>query len=184
MSVVELKEIVKNIKARDGTWCAKKPRCMNYPKCPQSVKSIEEIEKDLGPFKWWAVLEVFDIVAQEKQKHEEHPKWSRDMCRNSRYWQKGVRKRLLKKSKLFQASLKKTIMDGTVLLEIPERHGIDVVLTMAKVGVKFEWGINAKKIIKVMFVGKQIQPEGHQGEAAQAAAHAHPLSQVRLGGCG
>jgi hypothetical protein len=139
---------------------------MNYPKCPQSVKSIEEIEKYLGPFKWWAVLEEIDMVAQEKRKHEEHPGWSRDMCRNSRYWQKGVRKRLLAKAKKFQASLRHSIMDGTVLLTIPERHGIDVVLTMAKVGVKFEWGINAKKIRKVMFVGKQIQPQGHQGRIA------------------
>jgi len=33
---------------------------------------------------------------------------------------------------------------------------IDVIRTMAKVGVRFEWGLEAKKFVKVMFVGKKI----------------------------
>jgi len=43
-----------------------------------------------------------------------------------------------------------------VILEIPEAFGINVVETMAKVGVKFEWGIRAKIIRKVMLIGKRV----------------------------
>lgn len=49
---------------------------------------------------------------------------------------------------------------GDILLDIPEAHGVDVVRTMAKVGVKFEWGENAQVFRKVMFIGKPSREIG------------------------
>lgn len=43
---------------------------------------------------------------------------------------------------------------GDILLDVPEAHGVDVVRTMARVGVKFEWGEKAQVFRKVILIGK------------------------------
>ena len=153
--VMQLDEIVYDERARSGEWCNHGEACMNFPACP-SKPTFREIESKIGPFKWYAVLEEFDIVAQETAMSAKHPYWSLKMCRNPRYWQKGVRRRLLDKAEKFKVSLKKQLTDAVIILEIPECHGIDVIRTMAKVGVRFEWGLGAKRFVKVMLVGKKI----------------------------
>lgn len=145
--MIELLEVVYDIRARNGVWCTKKPRCMNFPKCPQSRKDF----RDFHSYKWFAVIEEFDIVAQETAMSAKHPHWTLKMCRNPRYWQKGVMKRLREK-----ALKNVNFLMGDILLDIPEAHGVDVVRTMAKIDIRFEWGKKAKIFRKVMLIGKPI----------------------------
>lgn len=177
--MIKLEEVVYDLRAKDGTWCAKKsvdyPKgCPNFPKCPQSHMDFKKINEK-GSFEWFAVVEEFNIAEWETSQREKHnndkekicvsslmvtryssiekkpiKKWSRKQLRNPRHWQKGVRKRLRDK-----ALKHVNYIMGDVLLEIPEAHGVDVVRTMAKVGVTFEWGLQAKTILKVMLIGKR-----------------------------
>lgn len=157
MSLISLPEVVYDCRARDGTWCAKPSRdypkgCPNFPKCPQRYINFKKIDEGFGPFKWFAVIEEFDITGWEASQREKHKgeNWSRKQLRNPRHWQKGVMKRLREK-----ALNNVNFLMRDVLLEIPEAHGVDVVRTMAKVGVTFEWGLQAKTIRKVMLIGKK-----------------------------
>jgi hypothetical protein len=180
MSLIPLPEVVYDCRARDGTWCAEKsadyPKgCPNFPRCPQECMDFKEIERRFGPRNWFAVIEEFDIAgweASQRKKHEisetnciasltvtrydtsreKQPikKWSRKQLRNPRHWQKAVMASLKAKAQ----SHMNCIM-GDLILQIPEAHGVDVVRTMAKVGVTFEWGLQAKMIRKVMLVGKK-----------------------------
>jgi hypothetical protein len=122
---------------------------MNFPKCPNSRRDFLSFKG----YRWFAVIEEFDIQGWEDQQREKHKgeNWSAKQLRNPRHWQKGVRKRLRE-----QALKETNFLMGDVLLDIPEAHGIDVVRTMAKVGVKFEWGLKAKVFKKVMIVGKKV----------------------------
>lgn len=147
--IIPLDSVVYDARARDGTWCTKKPRCMNFPECPNSRKEFLAF-KD---YKWFAVIEEFNILGWENQQREKHKNenWSVKQLRNPRHWQKGVRKRLKEK-----ALKHVNFLMGDILLDIPEAHGVDVIRTMAKIGVKFEWGENAKVFRKVMLIGKPI----------------------------
>jgi len=121
--VLELSEIVYDERARNGEWCNHHGfKCMNYPGCPKKP-TFPEIEEKIGPFKWYAVLEEFDIAEWERTHSKEGR--SRKMARNPRWWQKGVRKRLLNKAEKFKVSLKKQLTDTVIILEIPECHGVD-----------------------------------------------------------
>lgn len=155
MSLIPLPEVIYDCRARDGTWCAKLSKdypkgCPNFPDCPGMCPDLLEIEAKLGPFDWYAVVEEYDIAAHEARMHAKFPAWSRKQCRNPRHWQNGVMKRLREKA---HRHINHIMED--VLLDIPEAHGVDVVRTMAKVGIKFEWGLQAKTIRKVMLVGKR-----------------------------
>lgn len=149
MSLIPLPEVVYDVRARDGTYCAKKPRCMNYPKCPEAHRDFQSYQG----YSWFGVVEEFDLAKWEADQREKP--WrkgeTRKQLRNPRHWQKGVMKRLLEKTE----SLSNRLM-GDVILEVPEACGVHVILTMAKVGVRFEWGDNAKTIRKVMLVGKKV----------------------------
>lgn len=156
MSLIPLPEVVYDLRAKDGTWCAKPSRdypkgCPNFPDCPQRYMDFKKIDEGFGPFKWFAVIEEFNIAAWEEAQRQKHLSegWSRKQLRNPRHWQKGVMSRLRTKS----LSLINCIM-GDVLLEIPESQGVNVIATMAKVGITFNWGLEAKVFKKVMLVGR------------------------------
>ena len=159
MSLIPI-EVVYDVRARDGSWCAKPSKdyingCPNFKGfCKKNGKSLNfsELERQKGPFKWYAVVEEFNIAAWEASQSEKHKgeNWTRKQLRNPRHWQKGVENRLR------DAALKYiNYLMGDVLLYIPEAHGVNVIETMVKVGVTFEWGLNAKVFKKVMFVGKK-----------------------------
>ncbi len=153
-----LPEVVYDARARDGTWCAKRsdryPKgCPNFPECPPKYPDF----KTLQGYDWYAIIEEFDIAAWEHRQAKKHEGegWSLKQLRNPRHWQKGVMKRLLMKA---QANSNR--LHGDIILEIPEASGVDLVRTMAKVGVHFEWGEQAKMFRKVMLVGKIHRDEG------------------------
>ena len=157
MDMIKLEDVVYDIRAKDGTWCAKKssdyPKgCPNFPRCPSECMDLKEIERRFGPRNWFAVIEEFNIAGWEDSQREKHKgeHWSRKQLRNPRHWQKGVMARLKAKA---QSQMNYIMSD--LILQIPEAHGVDVVRTMAKVGVTFEWGLQAKTIRKVMLIGKR-----------------------------
>jgi len=161
MSLIPLEEVVYDYRARDGTWCTKSSKdypkgCPNFPTCPENHRDFHYLERAFGPFTWYAIVEDFNITEWESKQAERHKGegWSRKQLRNPRHWQKGVMKRLRDK-----ALKHVNFLIGDILLEIPEAHGIDVIRTMAKIDIKFEWGLQAKTIKKVMLVGKT---EEHQ----------------------
>lgn len=151
MTLIPLPEVVYDIRARDGTWCTRKPRCMNFPVCPQSHPDFMTLK---GSYGWYAVVEEFDVAAWEAEQREKPHRRneSRKQLRNPRHWQKGVMRRLRQKARMHSNRL-----NGDIILEIPEACGVDVVRTMARVGVKFEWGLSAKVFRKVMLIGKPVR---------------------------
>jgi hypothetical protein len=64
------------------------------------------------------------------------------------YWQNGVRNRLKKKSEIFAEHF-----NDTIILDIPEAHGINVFETLAKADVIIDKSNNPDIVKKVMFVG-------------------------------
>jgi len=155
--ILPLHIVIYDKRARDGTWCAKQSKryphgCPNFPECPTKHPDFITLQG----YKWYAVTEEFDIEGWEKSQAEKHEgeNWSRRQLRNPRHWQKVVMKRLRSKA---QANSNRLL--GDIILEIPEACGVDVVRTMSKVGVKFEWGEQAKKIKKIMLIGKVQKKE-------------------------
>ena len=117
--------------------------CPNFPKCIQNridFRSIQNISK------WYAVIERFDLKAHADMMKQKHPHWTDRQCRNLLYWQGGVRKQLREKAKKFAAT-----SFGSVVLDIPEAHGVEVFMTMAEHGVTIEHSPNT--VTKVMLVG-------------------------------
>lgn len=53
--IISLDSVVYDVRARDGTWCAKKPRCMNFPKCPNSRRDFLSFKG----YRWFAAIEEF-----------------------------------------------------------------------------------------------------------------------------
>lgn len=148
-SIVKLKEVVYDKRARNGTWCKLKypghPHgCPNFPKCISKHPDF----KTLKGYEWYAVIEKFDLAKQEYNMKLKHPIWSKRQCRCLLYWQGGVRKRLKKKA---YSNVNNFL--GDIVLEIPEACGVNVFKTMKKVGIKLQR--NPDLVIKVMLVGKK-----------------------------
>ncbi len=144
--LIELKEVVYDVRAKDGTFCKLPyPRhphgCPNFPTC---ILKHQDILKFQG-LKWFAVIEPFDRKAHAEKMKLKHPDWSIDQCRCVLYWQKGVVSRLTDKAVHYRDI-------GDILLTVPEASGVHVFDTMAKVGVTLEREANF--VQKVMFVGK------------------------------
>ncbi len=148
--MIELKEVVYDVRARDGTWC-KLPYpghpkgCPNFPKCPNTRVDFCTLIS-CGLKRWFAVVEEFDLKAHAEEMKRRHPDWSERQCRNLLYWQGPVR--LLLTAKAYEHWV-----PGGIVLEIPEAHGINVFETMAKVGIVIER--HPDIVRKVMLVGKR-----------------------------
>jgi hypothetical protein len=125
--LIELKQVVYDRKAR-GEYC--QLPYPNHPKgCPNLLTCLSKHVDflSLKGFKWFAVIEEFDLKTHAEDMKRKHPSWSGRQCRNLLYWQQGVRNRLIDKAVHF--------MDiGDVILTLPEACGVHVFETMAKVG--------------------------------------------------
>lgn len=151
LNVIELSEVMYDERARDGTWCTlpyplHKKGCPNFPKCPNNRVDF----KTLSGYKWWAVIEEFDLVAHAKRMKEKHPHWSERQARCVLYWQRGVKSRLLKKAEKLMKELGGPM--GTIILTIPEANGVDVFNTMTHHGLILK--PNPDYVYKIMLVGK------------------------------
>lgn len=134
-------------RARDGTWCCLKPTCMNFPKCPESRPDFEELD---GRYDWYVIIEEFDISSWEAKQRLKHPEWTVRQLRNPRHWQKGVVKKLREATHYWFNQL-----DAEIMLDIPEASGVNLVRTMADIGITLEWGTTARTIRKIMMIGKR-----------------------------
>jgi len=95
--IIPLKEVVYDIRARDGTWCNHNGfTCMNFPKCLQRYPDFLSLKN----FSWGAIIEEFDLEAWAESQREKHKGegWSEKQLRNPRHWQKKVRARLMAKA--------------------------------------------------------------------------------------
>jgi len=120
--------------------------CPNFPKC---IKKRPDFRTIAMSYKWFAVIEEFDLKRHAEKMKTKLPHWSDRQCRNLMYWQGGVRSRLLKKAK--------SIADNnpeSIILDIPEACGVEVFKTMAKVGIILER--KPDTVRKVMIVGIKI----------------------------
>ena len=159
--MILLNEIVYDERARNGIWCKipypDHPKgCPNFPHCPEKYRDF----KDYMGYKWYAVIEEFDLATHVEKMKEKHPNWTKRQCRNLLYWQNGVRKRLREKAYRNYHPLQ-----GDVLLEIPEACGVNVFETMSKVGVIFQRS-EPNYVIKVMLIGKSVLIPGGKEEEA------------------
>ncbi len=127
-------QVVVNMKARE--WC-KLPYpghpkgCPNYGKkaiCPPTVDTIDQVFDLARPC--WFVIEEFDLGAQAKRMKKIHPEKSEKWCRNSRYWQAGVRNRLEERTKFEMVG-----KPGTISTDCPEAMGVNVILTLRRLGL-------------------------------------------------
>lgn len=146
---IQLKEVVYDARARNGTWC-KAPYydhphgCPNYPECPSEYQDFCNI----SPHDWFAVIEEFDLATHAENMKQKHPDWTERQCRNLLYWQNTVRKRLKAKALIF-----KQVDD--ILLEIPEACGINVFATLSNVGIILQRQ-KPNYIVKTMFIGRPM----------------------------
>lgn len=151
MTVIPLRTIIYNISARDGTWCMHpyenhRRGCPNFEKgCTRRKQPFNEIPFE--KYEWYAVIEEFDLKAHANKLKQIYPYWTERQCRNPLYWQGSVRKKLTKQAEDFRWN--KSI--HSILLNIPEAHGVDVFETMHLHGIILERKPDLVK--KVMIVG-------------------------------
>ena len=148
-NLIELKEVVYDKQARDGTYCKlpypNHPKgCPNYPQC---ISKYPDFEKLRSGYTWFAVIEEFNLKAHAERMKEKHPDWSAQQCRCLLYWQNGVRRKLRAKAYSHVNRL-----NGDIVLEIPEACGVNVFVTMANVVVIIQR--NPDVVRKVMLIGK------------------------------
>lgn len=163
----ELPEVVYDVKARDGTYCTLPypghekrwvkgkwvSGCPNFPGCIRNHGDFLQLGKG-RKWKWYAVVEEFDLKAHAKAMKLKHPNWTDKQCRNLLYWQSSVRKRLRAKTIGYKIMLNRRsdrAPSAGFLLDIPEAHGVNVFATMAKVGVTIDR--NPDIVRKVMLIG-------------------------------
>lgn len=149
--IIPLNTVIVDNRARNGTWCKlpypSHPKgCPNFPECCESRPHFNEYEG----FRWYAIVETFNLKVHAEIMKEKHPHWSERQCRNLLYWQKGVRSRLKKQAEAIAFPLM-----GDVILDLPEANGVQVFDTMAKHGFVIERH-KPDIIRKVMLVGKRI----------------------------
>lgn len=156
--IIPLQDVIFDIRSRNGTWCmlsypGHPHGCPNFPDCMRERPSF----KTYQGYKWYAVLEEFDLTEHAEKMKEKHPGWSDRQARCVLYWQNGVRKRLRDKAKAFCYS------KDDIILDIPEANGVNVFATMAKHGVFLK--ANPDQVIKIMLVGKIDRQYGGQEDA-------------------
>jgi len=98
------------------------------PDCPPEAPIIHDYI-DLSK-EHWLVYVFFNMTVQYKKLRDIHPEWSDKMCRNSRYWQGTVGKKL---RELAEMVIKRTKCNKYTLR--PEARGIHVIKTIKRLGI-------------------------------------------------
>jgi hypothetical protein len=147
--MIELIDIVYDERARNGYWCVlpypDHPNgCPNFPQCPQKYPDF----KNLIGYKWFAVIEEFDLKKHAERMKQKHPDWSDRQCRCVLYWQGSVRKKL--RDKTYALTTKEDMV-----LESPEASGVNLFATMAKVGIILKK--NPDYVYKIMMIGRKTK---------------------------
>lgn len=137
-----------------AAWCempypGHKKGCPNYDKC----LTLPRIENyfDLDKPHWFAIV-TFDLQAHINRMRYLHPTWSDRQCRCVLYWQNGVKSQLDR----FCVNWIKLITPGENMIyhKIPEAMGVNVILTMKRIGQYIE--TKPKSIVKkVALIGER-----------------------------
>ena len=120
--------------------------CPNFPKC---IKDRPDFKTIALSYRWFAVIEEFDLKKHAEKMKTKLPYWTDRQCRNPLYWQGSVRSRLLKKAKGVAGNNPENI-----ILDIPEACGVEVFETMAIRGITLER--KPEMVKKVMLVGIRV----------------------------
>jgi hypothetical protein len=144
ITIVPLKKITYDVRARSGFWCrlpypGHKKGCPKFPQCPGQHTDFLRVK---DTYQWFAVIASFDLKSHADKMQAQHIGWSRRRARCVLYWQAGVVRQL--KARAY--SLKPDIV-----LECPEASGINLFVTMAKVGVNLK--PNPDEVRKIILVG-------------------------------
>lgn len=147
ITILPLREITYDMRARSGFWCClpypgHKKGCPKFPKCPEQHIDFLKVK---DTYRWFAVIASFDLKSHADKMHAQHIGWSRRRARCVLYWQTGIVRQL--KAKAY--SLK-----SDILLDCPEASGINLFVTMAKVGVNLK--PNPDEVRKIVLVGWRL----------------------------
>jgi hypothetical protein len=144
--IIPLKEIFYDKRARDGYWCClpyplHTHGCPKFPECPSKHVDFLEVKHK---YDWFAVVVNFDLKAHADRMQVTHTNWSRRQAKCVLYWQNKVVKELERKANSLNAD---------IILERPEASGVNLFVTMAKVGINLK--PNPDFVRKIFFVGWQ-----------------------------
>jgi hypothetical protein len=95
----------------------------------------------------------FDLEKFANHMKADHPGWTDKQCRNSRYWQASVVKRLRSTSHDYAQR------NGLIVVEVPEAHGCNVTATLSTFGIELEWP-PVRVVRKVMLIGYPAKRKG------------------------
>lgn len=112
--------------------------CPNYgmrATCPPQRAPLSVMLPDPAR-KWYAVWTTFPIGQHVEKMGREHPAWSDRQRRCCLYWQKGAIGNLRREVWRMLAELSPACH---IEVYVPEAAGVNVTLTMMRVGVKLEW---------------------------------------------
>lgn len=175
--LIPLPEVVYDRRAKDGTWCQHPYH--NHPKgCPNFVKGCtNRIDfKGIGEkYRWYAIVEEFDLKSHAAMMKTKHPDWSERQCRNPLYWQGGVKKRLREKAYQLDPNLHEW---GHIYLPIPEAHGVNVFDTMTKAGIVLDRKPDLVKKVVLVGIKWVCKDEGQTRPLQEAAADRQKKEQI------
>lgn len=128
-----------------------KKGCPNYgikEGCPPSCQMFDEVfdlKKDV-----YAVYVKFDLQEHVNKMKKLHPKWSEKQARCVLYWQGSVYKKLKQ-----EIAMCLKILKGYGHTLVPEAMGVNVQLTMKKIGIILDFPPK-ENVYKIAFLGKLI----------------------------
>ena len=173
--------------AARGLWCRSPypnhPKgCPNFPKCIQERPDFKVIA---DKYRWYAVVEIFNLADHMQIMKERHPLWTERQCRNPLYWQEGVRAKLRAKAELVAGQRNQYghyLKNENIILDIPEACGINVFETMEGIGITLE-RTSPLTVKKVMLVGIPVNAsgEGRVDDLLPIMRPVQPYHELRAG---
>lgn len=109
--------------------------CPNFNKraiCPPRAPRFDKLVDITRPV--YCIVNRFDLRAHAEIMKTRHPDWSEAQIYCCLYWQGKARKQLRLKVDSFLQN-----HPGYIALYCPEGSGVDVVATVAQIGIEFEW---------------------------------------------
>jgi hypothetical protein len=136
--------LVYDERARNGYWCClpyagHRNGCPKFSQCPKSHPDFLRIK---DKYDWFAVVVSFDLKAHADHMQVKHSGWSRRQARCVLYWQAKI---------VRQLRLKACSLNADIVLECPEASGVNLFVTMARVGINLK--PNPELVRKIFLVG-------------------------------
>jgi hypothetical protein len=104
--------------------------------CPPAAPRFHDL---YDPRQVWACWTAYDLAGHRERQREAHPDWSERQLVNCRHWQGKVRAFLKRNCQQWIARQKRRLGLNLVLSTCPEAMGVNVTVTMERLGVELEW---------------------------------------------